>query len=101
MLQVRAVFEHDLRNRIREVALLAARYKILYQRRGTVFFRDDEHARESSAVRGPADERNLQRRLELHVLRNANKNSRLQERRVERRQAVVVIAGVAREILPN
>src|ERR1041385_3695134 len=101
MPQVRSIFKHDLCDRVREITLLAARHKILNKHCGTVFLRNDEHARESSAVRSSTDERYLPRLFELHVLWNPNKNSRLQKRRVQRSQAVVVIARVAREVLAN
>src|ERR1044072_4774157 len=99
MPQVRSIFKHDLCDRVREITLLAARHKILNQHCGTVFLRNDEHARESSAVRSSPDALSLHGPCELHVLWKPNKNSRLQKRRVERSQAVVVIARVAREVL--
>src|ERR1043165_281856 len=98
---MRAVFEYDLRDRVRKVAPFIGGDKVLNQRRGTIFLSDYEHARERGAVRRATDERDLQRRLELHVLRNENKNTRLHERRVQRSQTVVVITRVAREILAN
>src|SRR6185436_2935215 len=101
MFQVRAVFEHDLCDGVREVAALVTGHKILNQRCGTVFFCDDEHARESSAVCSSTNKRDLQRFLELHVLRNVNKNSRLDKSRIECCQSIVVITRVARKILAN
>src|ERR1051325_3306128 len=97
---MRAVFEHDFRDRVGEISSLTARDKVLDQGRGTVYLGDYEHARECGAVRR-SDERDLQRRLELHVLRNVNENSRLHERSVQRSQTIVVIARVTREILAN
>src|SRR5262249_37299518 len=101
MVQMCPVVQHDLGNRICEVASFVARYRIFYQCRGAMFLCNDEHTRESSAVRSSADECDLQRRLELHVLREPNKNSGLQKRRVQRRQSVVVVTGVACEVLAN
>jgi len=101
VLELCAVFHNDLCNRIREILSAVARHETLDQRRRAVFFGNNQQSRKIRTVVCISSERDLQRPFEFYILRNPQKDTGLQESRVQRGQPVVVITGVPRQVFAN
>src|SRR5215207_11139470 len=103
VLEMRAFPQDDFSDRVCKGWRITVGHEAFYQRGRTVFLGYNKQSRETSiALRVCiSDERYLHRRFEFYILWNPQKQTRLQQSRIQGRQPVVVITRVTRQILAN
>src|SRR6185436_18669382 len=103
MFETGSILHDHLNNHVREVSLITQRDITLDQLSRAILFGHNQETRKTRASRFGTrrDARNLQWRFRLNVLRDQDKYTRLQERRVECSQTLVVIVGISSKVISD